>query len=185
MKSLSVLFAAALVLTACSGKASSPSIPVAATRYPATATPTLTPAATAPSLLRASNLAPVRLYLDALNQGDIAAALATFTDDAIWERGGQCPPGACAGTTAVRAEITRDVAAHHKLTPLSADESTGSVAVRLELRNDGTQRANVDRVVQIFAFKLRGGKISAVAVSFDGSDPVTAAFVASQAGTRR
>jgi len=147
--------------------------------------PALTATATAATGLDATDLAPVRQYLDALNRGDVVSALAAFTDDVVWERGGQCPPGACVGKTALQREITRDVMAHHKLTPLSVDTSKGTPEVRLELRNDGTQRGNVERVIQVFAFKLKDAKISAVGVSFDGTDPVTAAFIAAQAGTRR
>lgn len=122
---------------------------------------------------------------DALNRGDAAAALIVFTDDVVWERGGQCPPGTCAGKQVVQRELTRDVAAHHQLTLLSADTVGTAPTIRLELRNDGTRRANVDRVIQFFAIEIRDDKISSVRVSFDMSDAVTAGFVASQAGTQR
>lgn len=81
-------------------------------------------------------------------------------------------------------ELTRDVAAHHQLTLLSAN-TTASPIIRLELRTDGTRRANVDRVIQFFAIEVKDDKISSVRVSFDLSDAVTAGFVASQAGAQR
>jgi hypothetical protein len=185
MRSLVAALAFSLIVVGCRG-ASSPAVatstqPVASSTVAVTATA----AATAEAGLAAANLVPIRQYIDAINRGDATGALVPFADDVVWERGGQCPAGKCVNKTAVAGEVARDVAAHHRLTPLSVDTSGAGAVVRLELRNDGTQRANVERVIQLFAFQLRGAQISAVTVSFDGSDAVTAAFVASQAGTRR
>lgn len=147
-------------------------------------TATVTTASTAAGLA-SPRVAPFRRMSEALNLGDASTALTLFADEAIWERGGQCPPGVCVGKQTVQRELMRDVAAHHQLTLLSADAEAAAPIVRLELRNDGTRRAGVERVIQFFAVEIRNDKISAIRVSFDMSDPVTAQFVASQAGSQR
>ena len=163
-----------------------PSVPSTATRQAtARVEPSATSVATQAVGLTSPQLAPFRQMVEAVNRGDVAAAMAVFTDDVIWERGGQCLPMFCKGIEAVRRELTRDVGAHHQITLLSVDTVGNAPRVRLELRTDGTRRGGVERIVQFFSLELRGEKIAAVRVSFDTDDAVTAAFVASQAGTQR
>ena len=126
-------------------------------------------------------LAPFRQFVEAVNKADVDGALNVFADDVVWERGGQCPAAACVGKQAVQREIARDVANHHVMTIVGADESERKLSMRIELRTDGTRRANVERIIQIFSLEQNGDKIAAVRVGFDTSDPVTAAFVATQA----
>lgn len=121
-----------------------------------------------------------RQFADAVNKGDVSAALGVFTDDVVWVRGGQCPPSACIGKQPVQREITRDIANHHVVTIIGGDESAGKLNIRIELRNDGTRRANVERIVQIFSLTVRGDKIAGVHVELDTSDLQTAAFLAAQ-----
>lgn len=187
MKCTALLLGAVLLSVAACGGDPSPAQPGPAAQSTVRATePTAsTPAAVEALGLDSPRVAPFRRMADALNRGDAAAALTAFSDEAVWERGGQCPPGACIGKQAVQRELTRDVTAHHQLTLLSADTAAAAPTVRLELRNDGTRRANVDRVIQFFALEIRDDRISSVRVSFDMSDAVTARFVASQAGTQR
>jgi hypothetical protein len=186
-KAILLLVSCCLLLAACSGSADESARPAATaqrTASPPIMAPTVAVSATAASPLGSPNIAVFVQFANSINSGDVIAALTVFSDDVVWERGGQCPPGACIGKPAVQREITRDVMAHHKLTLVSAETSTTSPTVRLELRNDGTQRGNVERVIQYFAIEMKSDKISAVRVSFDLSDPVTAGFVASQSGTQ-
>lgn len=187
MKSAASLLVTVLLFATACGSDTSPARPTS-TAQPTTR-PTepagATPAAAEAAGLASPRLAPFRQMADTLNRGDATAAAGVFTDEAVWERGGQCPPGACIGKQAVQRELTRDVMAHHQLTLLSADTATTSPIVRLELRNDGTRRAGVERVIQLFAIEMKNDKISSLRVSFDMSDAVTARFVASQAGTQR
>lgn len=181
---LRILLAIGLLLPGCATGASTPYRPTAAVQSsPFPATPTIEPSADTTGL-SSPKAAAFREFAEAVNRGDVSSALAVVTDDIIWERGNQCPAGTCIGKQAVQREITRDVMAHHKLTLVSIDTSTANPIIRLETRNDGTRRVNVDRVIQLFRLELRGDKIAAVRVSFDLSDPVTAAFVASQSGTQ-
>ena len=188
MKLLTLLASVGLLLTACSAGASTSVAPAATaqrTPSPTASAPVSTAAATEATGLASPKVAAFRQYADAINRGDVTGALAVFTDDVVWERGGQCPPGACTGKPTVQREITRDVTAHHKLTLVAADTSGANPTIRLELRNDGTQRGNVERVIQFFALELKNDRISAVRVSFDLTDPVTTAFVIANVGTQR
>ncbi len=186
MKRITLIVGTALLFAnACGSDASSP--------QPASSPPPTTPAAastapaqatTAATGLDSPRVAAFRRLVDAVNRGDADEALTAVTEDIVWERGGQCPPRACVGKPAVQRELARDVAAHHQLRLLSADTAASPI-IRLELQTDGTRRANVDRVIQFFAIEVKDDKISSVRVSFDLSDTVTAAFVASQAGAQR
>ena len=156
-----------------------------ATQAPTLApTVTRTPTAT-PSSLTSAELAPFPQFVEAVNRGDVPAALSNLTENVARERGGQCPLGTCRGKQAAEREVTRDVGAHHAITPLTADRVDNMPRVRLELRTDGTGRGGTERIIQFFSLELRAGKITAVRVAFDTSDPAAAAFVASQAGTQR
>lgn len=128
----------------------------------------------------ADKTAPFRQFVESVNNGDVNGALTVLTDDVVWERGGQCPPGACVGKQAVQREIARDVANHHVMTIVGSDAEENNQKVRIELQTDGTRRANVERIVQIFYVELKSNKIAAVRVAVDTSDPATAAFQAAQ-----
>lgn len=118
-----------------------------------------------------------RSFVAAINVGDPAAAKALFKADATWERGGQCPPGACAGLERLGEEIDRDVANHHRIDILSIESAGSGATARVELRNDGTRSASVERIIQIFAISVGEGKIASLRAVNDVSDPVTVEFV--------
>ena len=114
-----------------------------------------------------------RQYADAVNAGDVDGALALFTEDATWVRGGRCPPGACAGQAAVRAELEKDVADHHQIDIVDTQVSDNVLTARVELRTDGTRAAGVERIIQVFTVEFRGDKISALQARPDLTDPQT------------
>src|SRR6185436_4603130 len=94
----------------------------AATAAPASHSPSPSvAAATASARLDATAL--FRAFVDALNRGDAAAALALFKADATWERGGQCPAGQCVGLARLAQEVERDVANHHRMDIVALDAS--------------------------------------------------------------
>ncbi|MCH8994650.1 MAG: nuclear transport factor 2 family protein [Chloroflexi bacterium] len=114
-----------------------------------------------------------RQYADAVNAGDVDGALALFTEDATWVRGGRCPPGACAGQAAVRAELEKDVADHHQIDIVDTQVSDNVLTARVELRTDGTRAAGVERIIQVFTVEFREDKISALQARPDLTDPQT------------
>lgn len=144
--------------------------PTAASTPAATATPTTaTGAATAPDDV-------FREFVEAINAGDRDAAEALLAADATWERGGQCPPGQCMGLERLGQEIERDIANHHEMKIVSAEVSGDTVTARVELRTDMTRAAGVERIIHIFTATVEDGKIVALRVEIDRSDPETAQF---------
>ena len=119
-----------------------------------------------------------RQFADAVNQGDVDGALALFTEDATWVRGFRCPPGACVGQAAIRAELEKDVADGHRIDMADIQVSGTTLTARVEVRTDGTRAAGVERIIQVFTLEFREDKISGLRVMPDRTDPETAAFIA-------
>ena len=113
-------------------------------------------------------------FADAVNAGDVDAALALFTEDATWVRGGRCPPGACAGQDAIRTELEKDVADNHRIHIVGVEVSGTTLTARIELRTDGTREAGIERAIQTYTVEFDQEKISAVQVVPDLTDPETA-----------
>ena len=113
-------------------------------------------------------------FVDAVNEGDVDAALSLFTEDATWIRGGRCPPGACAGQAAIRTELEKDIADHHRIDIIDVEVTGSTLTARVELRTDATRKAGIDRAIQIFTVAFEGNKISALQVRPDFTDPETA-----------
>lgn len=151
---------------------------VAAAVLTATA-PTATPPAAMPP---PEGAAVFRAFLDAVNRGDATAARALLAANATWERGGQCPPGRCAGQARLGEEIDRDVANHHRLEIVQLDVSGPTVTARVELRTEGTRTAGVERVIQLFVVTVADAKITALRAENDLDDPQTAAFAGPRGG---
>ena len=109
-----------------------------------------------------------------MNGGDVDAAGALFTEDATWLRGGRCPPGACAGQAAIRTELEQDVTDHHQIDIIDVQVTGNTLTARVELRTDATREVGIERAIQLFTLEFEGGKISALEVMPDFSDPMTA-----------
>ena len=117
-----------------------------------------------------------RRYADAVNQGDVDGALALFSEDATWVRGGRCPPGACVGQAAVRAELETEVANHHRIDIIDVQVTDSTLTARAEFQTDRTREAGVERIILAFTVEFQGDKISALQAGPDLTDPQTAAF---------
>lgn len=118
----------------------------------ATASSMATPAAgaTANTVPLADSAALFRAFAETINRGDPAAARGLFTPDATWELGGQCPPSQCSDLARLGVEIDRDITNHHRLDVLALDSAGRTATARVELRNDGTRAAGVERTIQTF-----------------------------------
>lgn len=115
---------------------------------------------------------------DAINAGDLDAALALFHDDAVYETP-SCPDGRCQGLPAIRDILATFIADGLRITSLAPFVADGNeVQGRSQSESDGLRAAGVERiVVEVFA-TVRDGKFSRYAVVPDINDPETASLFA-------
>jgi len=122
----------------------------------------------------------------AQSRGEVAAALALYSDDAIVQYGGLCWTP-CVGKAAVQKELERRVAGQNHAT-ITAKYVSGTVAViKTEVRlgsidNSGALRSiewspGVDRIIVWNIYEARGDKIAAVTLAGERTDPQTARFI--------
>ena len=120
-------------------------------------------------------------WLDALNAGNLDAAMAFMTDDAVWEGTGGCLDAPCVGTAAVRAEFATFVADHLRVTVISSQVSGNTVTGKVEAASDTIRAAGVERIVLSYTVEWRGDKIASNRLVLDASDAQTATLLASLA----
>jgi hypothetical protein len=114
--------------------------------------------------------------LAAESRGDVAAALASYADDAIVQYGGLCWTP-CVGKAAIQKELERRVAAKNKWT-ITGKYVSGNVAViRTELRIGYIEASGVDRVVVWNIYEVKGDKIAVATLAGERTDPQTARFI--------
>jgi hypothetical protein len=115
--------------------------------------------------------------LAAESSGDVAAALALYSDDARVLYGGYCWTP-CVGKAAIKGELERRVAAKNKW-KIIGKYVTGNIAVvQTELQIGYIEKSGVDRVVVWCIYEVVGDKIAAVTTAGQLTDPQTARFVA-------
>lgn len=119
-------------------------------------------------------------FTDAVRRGDIRAAVAILTDDAIWSGTGRCAAVMCVGTMAIQAEIAQEIASHIRITALSVTANGTQVVQRAELRFDGLP-AGIERIVGTATFAILGGKIASFRFVPDLGDAQTRTFLTDQA----
>jgi hypothetical protein len=132
------------------------------------------------SLTNQDALSLLRAFVDAVNRGDAESAVGLFAADATWERGGRCPPGACAGLAPIRAEVAMDIRDQHAITIVSVQSSGGAARARIELRTAATRARGVERLIRFLTVNAVDGRIVGVKFEDDLGDPTTAAFVSMQ-----
>jgi hypothetical protein len=120
-------------------------------------------------------------WLDALNAGNLDAAMAFMTDDAVWEGTGGCLAAPCVGTAAVRAEFATFAPDHVHVTVISSQVSGNTVTGKVEAASDTIRAAGVERIVLSYTVEWRGDKIASNRLALDTSDAQTATFLASLA----
>ena len=120
----------------------------------------------------------VQQHVDALNRGDVAGVMATFSDDAVVSNVGLCAANPCVGKAAIQREMERRVNIHVRFTITSLQESNGTGLGRAEVAADNVRACGVQRIVAIFNVDVKGDKITSFPVRFDASDAQTAAFLA-------
>ena len=120
----------------------------------------------------------VQQHVDALNRGDVAGVIATFSDDAVVSNVGLCAATPCVGKAAIQREMERRVNIHVRFTITSLQESSGSGVGRAEVGADNVRACGVQRILVSFNVDVKNDKITSFPVRFDSADPQTAAFLA-------
>src|SRR5436190_12395458 len=127
------------------------------------------PAQTDPASLAERELA-------AETSGDVAAALALYSDDATVQYGGLCWPP-CVGKAAIQKELERRVEAKNRWT-ITGKYVSGNVAVvQTELRIGFIEPSGVDRVIVWCIYETKDNKIAVVTLVGQRTDPQTARFI--------
>ena len=120
------------------------------------------------------------------SRGDVAAALALYSDDAIVQNGGLCWTP-CVGKAAVQKELERRVAARNHATVIGTYVSGNVAVVKTEVRlgtidKSGTFQSTgwspgVDRIIVWNIYEVTGGKIAVVTLVGERTDPQTGRFI--------
>ena len=122
-----------------------------------------------------------RGFIDAQNRGDVDAALAFFTDDAVASGTPVCPPpGYCAGRQGVRRRIEAAVANHIRVDVTNVEVADGTLLARTLMRADSITAAGVIRIVVYERLAFEGSKIRREVRELDLTDEFTAAYLARQ-----
>jgi hypothetical protein len=110
------------------------------------------------------------------SRGDVTAALALYSDDAIVQYGGLCWTP-CVGKAAIQKELERRVAAKNQWTIIGKYVSGNVAAVQTELRIGYIEKSGVDRVIVWTLYEVKGDKIAVVTLAGQRTDPQTARFI--------
>jgi hypothetical protein len=114
--------------------------------------------------------------LAAESRGDVAAALALYSDDAIVQYGGLCWTP-CTGKAAIQKELERRVAAKNRWTILGKYVSGNVAVVKTALQIGFIEGSGVDRVIVWCIYEVKGDKIAVVTLVGQRTDPQTARFI--------
>jgi hypothetical protein len=115
--------------------------------------------------------------LAAESRGDVAAALALYSDNAIVQYGGLCW-SPCVGKAAIRKELERRVAAKNQFKIIGKYVSGNVAVVKTELRIGYIEQSGVDRVIVWHIYEVKGDKIVVATLMGQRTDPQTARFIA-------
>jgi hypothetical protein len=136
--------------------------------------------AVAAPVLAAGNVNPATLAqqdLAAESRGDVAAALALYSDDAIIQGGGLCATAPCVGKAAIQHELERRVAAKNHATIVGKYVSGNVAVVKAEVKIGFIEWTGVDHVVVWTIYETKGDKIAVATLVGQRTDPQTARFI--------
>jgi hypothetical protein len=103
----------------------------------------------------------LKQYVEAINRGDAAGALAMCADDAVFDvPGGLCAAAPCVGKATIQKELESRVAAKFHCTPLKTYLSGNVLPGRFEFRSDTIKKAGVERIIGWGIFEVKGEKIA-------------------------
>lgn len=115
-------------------------------------------------------------YLDALDRGDVAGALAAFSPDAVYH-GGNCQPSPCVGPAAIEQAIVRSVADDTHLTIHSAQVEGNHLTWSGELTSGDVRASGFDHLAAMGSMLADGDAIVDYRVWLDNADTLTALYV--------
>lgn len=116
----------------------------------------------------------------ALSHGDISAALALFTDDAVIDaQSGLCADNPCVGKDAIRKDLERLAADKtRRITVLNTYAAGNMLVTRFEARSATIEKAGFERIVLWSIREMRDGKIASIRCCLpERTDSQTARFV--------
>jgi hypothetical protein len=114
--------------------------------------------------------------LAAETRGDVAAALALYSEDAMVQYGGLCWTP-CVGKAAIQKELERRVEARNRWKIIGKYVSGNVAVVQTELQIGFIEASGVDRVVVWIIYETKGDKIAVAALVGQRTDPQTARFI--------
>jgi hypothetical protein len=114
--------------------------------------------------------------LTAESRGDVAAALALYSDNAIVQYGGLCW-SPCVGKAAIRKELEGRVAAKNQFKIIGKYVSGNVAVVQTELRIGYIEKSGVDRIIVWNIYEVTGEKIAVATLVGQRTDPQTARFI--------
>lgn len=132
------------------------------------------------ALAQADPVTVQQQLLDALARGDVQAALALFTEDAVIDsESGLCAKAPCVGKAAIQKDFERYVAdKSRRVTPLNTYVSGNVMVTRFEARSAKIQKGGADRIILWGIREMRGDKIASSRCCLpDRTDPQTARFL--------
>jgi hypothetical protein len=118
--------------------------------------------------------------LDALARGDVQAAVALFTDDAVIDtESGLCSRAPCVGKVAIQKDFERYVADKSRhVKSLGTYVSGNILTTRFEARSALIEKAGVDRIILWGIREMKGDKIASSRCCLpDRTDSQTARFL--------
>ncbi len=130
-----------------------------------------------PALAQVDPASLAQRDVEAESRGDVAAALALYSDDAIIQGGGLCAAGPCVGKAAIQKELERRVAAKNHATIVAKFVSGNVAVVKTEVKIGFIEWTGVDRVVVWDIYEVKGDKIAVVTLVGQRTDPQTARFI--------
>jgi ketosteroid isomerase-like protein len=146
----------------------------------------LTFAMSTPAPAQVDPLSLARQDVAAESRGDVAAAVALYSDDAIVRYGGLCWTP-CVGKEAVQKEIERRVAAKNHATIIGTYVSGNVAVVKTEVRLTTTDKSGaerpiewspgVNRIVVWNIYEVKEGKIAVDTLVGQSTDPQTGRFI--------
>ena len=115
---------------------------------------------------------------ETLARGDVAGALALYTDDAVVDGAGLCAAAPCVGKAAIQKEFEHRVANKVQATGLNYYVDGTVVTARYAVQSHSTQQAGVDRIIGWEIVELKAGKIgSARGPLWERTDAQTARYL--------